>query len=46
MKWIQHYAPPGLDDDGLKDYIAESHKIVAMGLTKKLQKELGVGSAA
>ena len=31
---------------GLKDYIAESHKIVAMGLTKKLQKELGVGSAA
>ncbi len=46
MKWIQHYADPGLDDAGLRDYIAESHKIVALGLTKKLQRELGVGSAA
>ncbi len=46
MKWIQHYAEPGLDDAGLRDYIAESHKIVALGLTKKLQRELGVGGAA
>ena len=46
MKWIQHYADPGLDDARLRDYIAESHKIVALGLTKKLQRELGVGSAA
>jgi len=45
MKWIQHYANPGLDDNGLQDYIAESHRIVASGLTKKLQRELGVGTA-
>ncbi len=44
MKWIQHYAMPGLDDAGLRDYIAQSHSIVANGLTKKIQKELGVGS--
>ena len=41
MSWIQHYNQPGLDDDGLKTYIAESHRIVASGLTKKLQRELG-----
>jgi len=42
MKWIQHYADPGLSDDELKEYIAESHRIVSLGLTKKLQKELGL----
>jgi predicted DNA-binding protein (MmcQ/YjbR family) len=42
MKWIQHYAPPGLSDDDLKRYIAESHRLVAAGLTKKLQRELGL----
>jgi predicted DNA-binding protein (MmcQ/YjbR family) len=46
MKWIQNYADSGLDDAGLKDYIAESHRIVALGLTKKLHRVLGVGSAA
>lgn len=42
MKWIQHYAEPGLSDDDLKDYLRESHRIVSLGLTKKLQKELGL----
>ena len=42
MKWIQHYADPGLADDELKDYICQSHHIVSLGLTKKLQKELGL----
>ena len=42
MKWIQEYDAPGLGDDGLRDHIAESHKIVSLGLTKKLQKELGL----
>jgi predicted DNA-binding protein (MmcQ/YjbR family) len=42
MKWIQHYGEPGLSDKDLKDYIAESHRIVSLGLTKKLQKELGL----
>tara|TARA_Y100001934_G_scaffold274274_1_gene366070 strand:+ start:43940 stop:44299 length:360 start_codon:yes stop_codon:yes gene_type:complete len=42
MKWIQHYDKPGLSDEDLKDYITQSHKIVARGLTKKKQAELGL----
>ena len=42
MKWIQHYAEPGLADGELKEYLAESHRIVSLGLTKKKQKELGL----
>ncbi len=41
MKWIQHHAEPGLTDTELKDYIAASHRLVSLGLTKKLQRELG-----
>ncbi len=42
MKWIQHYASPGLADADLKDYLRESHRIVALGLSKKKQRELGL----
>ena len=42
MKWIQHHAAPGLTDADLKDYLTTSHKIVSLGLTKKLQRELGL----
>ncbi len=42
MKWIQHYAAPGLSDDELKDYIRHSYRIVALGLTKKKRRELGL----
>ncbi len=42
MKWIQHYAEPGLSDDELKQYLEQSHHIVSLGLTKKVQKELGL----
>lgn len=42
MKWIQHYAQPGLNDEELKDYIKQSYQLVALGLTKKMQKELGL----
>jgi predicted DNA-binding protein (MmcQ/YjbR family) len=42
MKWIQSYAKPGLTAKELKDYIKTSHKIVAAGLSKKKQKELGL----
>ncbi len=42
MKWIQHYANPGLDDAELKDYIRQSHRIVSLGLPKKKQRELGL----
>ena len=42
MKWIQHHAAPGLTDDELKAYLRESHRIVAGGLSKKRQRELGL----
>lgn len=42
MKWIQHYAEPGLSDDALREHIAASHAIVASGLSKKKQRELGL----
>lgn len=42
MTWIQHYALPGLDDEDLKAYIAKSHELVAAGLSKKKQRELGL----
>ena len=42
MKWIQHYDAPGLDDASLRDHLAESHKIVSRGLTKKMQRELNL----
>ena len=42
MKWIQHYAKPGLSDGELKDYLRASHRIVAQGLPKKKQKALGL----
>jgi predicted DNA-binding protein (MmcQ/YjbR family) len=42
MKWIQHYASPGLSDPELRSHIETSHSIVASGLTKKLQRELGL----
>ncbi|MEM8615611.1 MAG: MmcQ/YjbR family DNA-binding protein [Pseudomonadota bacterium] len=44
MSWIQHYCAPGLDDAALQDYIAASHKLVASGLTKKKQRELGLST--
>jgi len=42
MSWIQHYAESGLSDGELKDYIRQSHKIVATGLPKKTKRELGL----
>ncbi len=42
MKWIQHYAKPGLSDDALKDYLRRSHIIVSQGLSKKKQRALGL----
>jgi predicted DNA-binding protein (MmcQ/YjbR family) len=42
MKWIQQYANPGLPEDALRDYIRQSHAIVAQGLSKKKRIELGL----
>ena len=40
MKWIQHFAKPGLSDGALRDYIRRSHLIVAQGLSRKKRLEL------
>ena len=32
MKWIQHFAKPGLSDAGLRDYIRQSHAIAVDSL--------------
>lgn len=44
MKWIQQFGPPGLSDPDLRAYLQESHRLVARGLTKKLQRALGLAS--
>jgi predicted DNA-binding protein (MmcQ/YjbR family) len=43
LKWIQHFAKPGLSDAALRDYIRQSHFIVTQGLPKKKRAELGLG---
>jgi predicted DNA-binding protein (MmcQ/YjbR family) len=40
--WIQQYDAPGLSDTDLQAYIAESHRLVAAGLTKKLRRAWGL----
>lgn len=40
--WIQHYKAPGLNDEELREYLRESHRLVAAGLSKKKQRELGL----
>ncbi|QEN87041.1 MmcQ/YjbR family DNA-binding protein [Labrys sp. KNU-23] len=42
MKWIQHYAEPGLSDEELCDYLRQSHFIVSRGLSKKQRAALGL----
>jgi predicted DNA-binding protein (MmcQ/YjbR family) len=42
MTWIQRYDYPGLSNDELQSYIAESHRIVAAGLSRKKRSELGL----
>ncbi len=42
LKWIQRSSPESMDDGALRDYLAESHHIVAAGLPKRRQLELGL----
>lgn len=42
MTWIQHYAEPGLPDEGLKDHIEASYRMAIQRLTKKKRLELGL----
>jgi predicted DNA-binding protein (MmcQ/YjbR family) len=42
IRWIQHYAEPGLQDGELKDYVRLSHQIVSQGLPARTRTELGL----
>lgn len=42
MKWIQHYQSSPQTEEELTYYLKESYRIVSLGLTKKLQKELNL----
>lgn len=42
MSWIQRFADGGLDDAGLRDYLRESHRLVAAKLTRAARKRLGL----
>lgn len=41
-KWVAVKDVAGLSTKDLRAYIAQSHKLVAAGLTKKLRNELGI----
>ncbi|WP_340691798.1 MmcQ/YjbR family DNA-binding protein [Hyphomonas sp.] len=45
MKWIQRTSAETMSDDELLTYLRDSYRLVAAGLTKKLQKELGLSPA-
>jgi predicted DNA-binding protein (MmcQ/YjbR family) len=45
MKWIQRRTSQSMDDGALKDYLRESHRLVALKLTKQARKELGLGAS-
>ena len=42
MKWLQHYAEPGLPDTELREHIRLSYDLVAAKLSKKRRAELGI----
>lgn len=42
MKWIQRQTEEVVDDDALRDYLAESHRLAAANLTKKMLAEWGL----
>lgn len=42
MKWIQRVSAETLDDAALRDYLRESRRLVAAGLTRKARAELGL----
>lgn len=43
MKWIQRTSDDTMDEIALRDYLAESYRIVAAGLPAKRRSELGIG---
>lgn len=42
MSWIQRTGDESMDDAALRDYLAESHRLAAAGLTRKVRAGLGL----
>lgn len=42
MKWIQRITGESMDAEGLRDYIRESHRLIASKLTRAVRRELGL----
>ena len=42
MKWIQRQTSQSMDDDALKDYLGESHRLVVLKLTRETRGNLGL----
>jgi predicted DNA-binding protein (MmcQ/YjbR family) len=42
MSWIQRTGDGSMDDEALAAYVAESHRLVAAGLTRKARAALGL----
>jgi predicted DNA-binding protein (MmcQ/YjbR family) len=45
MSWIQRVNDDSMDDKALKDYLAESHRLVAAKLPKRVRVEIGLPGA-
>ena len=43
LTWIQRTSDASMDDAALRDYLRESHRLAALSLPKKVQRELGLG---
>jgi len=42
MSWIQRLTDETMPDEALEDYLRESHRLVAAGLTKRARAALGL----
>lgn len=42
MTWVQRTSPATMDDDALRDYLKESHRLCALNLPKAVQAKLGL----
>lgn len=42
MSWIQRMNGESMDDAALRDYLAESHRLVASGLPRRIKAEIGL----
>jgi predicted DNA-binding protein (MmcQ/YjbR family) len=45
MIWLQRTSAASMDDEGFRLYLRESWRLVSLGLTRKLRRELGLEQA-